>query len=442
MTNVGMRLPMSVYLFVGAPFGPFFRRLAQEIDAAGGKALRTVCEGGEFLETPARCRIVYRRADGDWKRFLRGVVQRSKVKAIITFNDTLPRNRGALEVAEELGLHSFVLENGYLRPHWVTLERDGVNGFSRLPRDPAVYLEARRNAPEPPACRAFPAGLRPHVIHTITHFLAAVAFKPLLGFDARYYGESVYRQAFGYMREYFWRVTHDEAPTLARALALADSGRKVFLALLQKPGDAQLVVHSRHGGNAAFVDELISSFAADAPADAILVVKQHPLDYGVERTPARVAALVARHNLADRVFFLRKTSIDKIMARAHAVVTINSTAGLAAIIENKPVHCVGRAFYNIPGLASAGPLSRFWREAAPPSRELVEGFVAFLKSTSQFNGGFHTPEGRDILAPLLAQRLTEGVRLAADATSEAAKRVTYAERHWFAPPRLGPAAAH
>ena len=261
----------------------------------------------------------------------------------------------------------------------------------------------------------------------------------MLGFDANYYGDSVYRQGVGYVREYFWRVTHDESGVLTRALELAEAGRKVFLALLQKPGDAQLVVHSRHGGNAAFVDELIASFAADAPADAILVVKQHPLDYGVERTPARVASLIARHNLADRVFFLRKTSIDKIMACAHAVLTINSTAGLAAIIEEKPVLCVGRAFYNIPGLTSPGPLSRFWSEATPPSPDLVKGFIAFLKGTSQFNGGFHTPEGREILVPLLAQRLIEGVRFAPKA--EAAKRVTYAERHRFAPARLGAAAA-
>ena len=402
---------------------------------------RTVCEGGEYLETPSHCRIIYRHRNGDWKRFLRGVVRRRKIDAVITFNDTLPRNRGALEVAEEFGIHSFVLENGYLRPHWVTLERDGVNGFSRLPRDPEVYLGARMSAPEPTNKRLFPAGLRPHVIHTITHFLAAIAFKPVLGFDAKYYGDSVYRQGFGYIREYLWRIAHDETPVLARTLELADAGRKVFLALLQKPGDAQLVVHSRHGGNAAFVDELISSFAGEAPADAILVVKQHPLDYGVERTPARVAALIERHNLSDRVFFLRKTSIDKIMVRAHAVVTINSTAGLAAIIEEKPVLCVGRAFYNVPGLTNPGPLSRFWREAAQPSTDLVRGFVAFLKSTSQFNGGFHTPEGREILVPLLAQRLVEGVRLAPKLTSEALKRVSYAERHRRNAKRLETAAA-
>jgi capsular polysaccharide export protein len=430
---------MSVFLFIGAPFGPFFARLAKEIESAGGEVFRTVCEGGEYLETPKANRIVYRHRDGDWKRFLRGVVRRKKIDAVITFNDTLPRNRSALELAEEFGLHSFVLENGYLRPHWVTLERDGVNGFSRLPRDPSVYLEARQVAAEPAEVKRFPAGLKPHVIHTITHFLAAIAFKPALGFDANYYGDSVYRQGFGYAREYLWRKTHDENPVLARALEHAEGGRKVFLALLQKPGDAQLVVHSRHGGNAAFVDELIGSFAADAPDDAILVVKQHPLDYGVERTPARVAALIERHKLADRVFFLRKTSIDKIMSVAHAVVTINSTAGLASIIEEKPVYCIGRAFYNIPGLTNEGPLSRFWRDPIKPSPELVQGFVAFLKSTSQFYGGFHTPEGREILVRLLTQRLIEGVRFAPKTASEAQKRVSYAERHRLAPVRLGAA---
>ena len=432
---------MSVLLFVGAPFGPFFSRLAREIESTGSSVFRTVCEGGEYLETPSHCRIIYRHRDGDWKRFIRGVMRRNKIDAVITFNDTLPRNRAALEVAEEMALHSFVLENGYLRPHWVTLERDGVNGFSRLPRDPEVYLKARLGSGDPARDRNFPAGLRPHVIHTMTHFFAAIAFKPVLGFDANYYGDSVYRQAYGYVKEYLWRLTHDESGALSRVLDLAGKGRKVFLALLQKPGDAQLVVHSRHGGNAAFIDELISSFASNAPDDAILVVKQHPLDYGVERTPIRVAALIARHGLADRVFFLRKTSIDKIMTSAHAVVTINSTAGLAAIIEEKPVLCVGRAFYNIPGLTCAGPLSRFWREAARPSPRLVKGFVAFLKSTSQFNGGFHTPEGREILVPLLAQRLLEGVRQAPKLSAEALNRASYAERHRQIGGRLGAAVA-
>jgi capsular polysaccharide export protein len=41
---------------------------------------------------------------------------RRRIDAVVTFNDTLERNRTALDVAASLGLHSFVLENGYLRP--------------------------------------------------------------------------------------------------------------------------------------------------------------------------------------------------------------------------------------------------------------------------------------------------------------------------------------
>ncbi len=420
---------MAVFLFVGAPFGPFFASLANDIERSGGVVWRIVSEGGEFWETPDRCRVIYHRKQGDWSKFIKTQLRRRKVDALITFNDTLPRNRGALEAAEKARIHSFVLENGYVRPHWVTLERDGVNGFSRLPRDPQVYLDPRYSEAEPAPYVKFVAGLRPHVKHTILHFCAAVALQPIFGFDALYYGDSVFRQGIGYFKEYCWRLANDESQKLSEILSLADQGRKIFLALLQKPGDAQLVVHSRHGGNLAFLDEALASFATNAPDDAVLVVKQHPLDYGVERSAERVDKLVEQHGLAGRVFFLRKTSIDRIMPRAFAVVTINSTAGLAAVIEKKPVFCVGRAFYNIEGLTASGTLDDFWRTATPPSPELIRGFIAFLMNTSQFNGGFHTAEGRAILSPRLAQRLIEGVAVSQRVGVEALKRASYAERH-------------
>lgn len=232
---------MATFLFVGAPFGPFFRTLAQEIERRGGSVWRVVAQGGEVLDTPGRCRIFYRRGSGDWPSFVRKILIGRGIDAVITFNDTLPRNRAALLVAERLGRHSFVLENGYLRPHWVTLERDGVNGFSRLPRDPSVYLDPVFRDAQRQLHHDFEARLRPHVMNAIRHFAAAVAAAPLLGFDARYYGHSVFRQAAGYVGEYAWRLTHDESGGLNAVAALREQGRKVLLCLMQKPGDGQLV---------------------------------------------------------------------------------------------------------------------------------------------------------------------------------------------------------
>ncbi len=38
---------------------------------------------------------------------------------------------------------------GYLRPDWLTLERDGMSSNSHFPADAAHILEAARNLPEP-----------------------------------------------------------------------------------------------------------------------------------------------------------------------------------------------------------------------------------------------------------------------------------------------------
>ncbi len=404
---------MAAFFFVGAPFGPFFKALVKDIERRGGVVWRAVSHGGEVLDTPRRCRAPYRGSSEDWPAFVREVLVTRAIDAVVTFNDTLPRHRAALDAAERLGRHSFVLENGYLRPHWVTLERDGVNGFSRLPRDPAVYLDPIYREAEPVGHQRFEARLRPHVFNTTRHFAAAVAAAPVLGFDTRYYGHSIFRQAAGYIGEYAWRLAHDELAKLDAVSALAAKGRRVFLCLMQKPGDGQLVVHSRHGGNEAFLREVLTSFSVHAPDDAILVIKQHPLDYAIERSYAFVDRMVRQLRLEGRALYLRKTSIDKIMPLTFGVLTINSTAGLATIIDEKPVICVGRSFYDIEGLTFQGSIDAFWREAQAPDPNLVRGFVAFLKSTSQINGGFHSRDGLTLLTPRLAETLVIGAAAAA-----------------------------
>ncbi len=424
---------MASFLFVGAPFGPFFRSLAKDIERRGGTVWRVVSQGGEFLETPRRCRILFR--GGNWAGFVRQAMISRRIDAVVTFNDTLPRNRAALDIAASLKLHSFVLENGYLRPFWVTLERDGVNGFSRLPRDPGVYLDPAYRNQESKAHQAFAARLRPHVINTVRHFAAAIAMWPVLGFDARYYGDSIYRQARGYLGEACWRISHGEADKLQAIAALAREGRKIFLCLLQKPGDGQLLVHSRHRGNEAFLKEVLSSFAVHAPAAATLVVKQHPLDYAVECSARKVETLVAEYGLEGRVIYLRKTSIDKITHFASAVLTINSTAGLAMVVLEKPVICLGRSFYDIEGLTFQGPLHAFWKEARPPDPQLTRGFVAFLMTTSQINGGFHTRTARALLTPRLADRLVEGVAHEVASRLASVTAASYVERNLTPRPR-------
>jgi capsular polysaccharide export protein len=402
-------------LFASAPFGPFFADLAIALEKHGCEVWRFCFEGGDLLETPARNRIVVR-GDEDFALLVADTLHRLQIDCVVTFNDILPRNRILLDEAKARGIERFVLENGYLRPHWVTLERDGVNGFSGLPRDRAFYLAHRARrlsgavvADDDTAAQPFEFRVRYHVLNTIKHFLAAVCAAPFMSFDSSYYGESVWRQAIGYMKEFAWRKCHNEHALIRRIQsAKSVEGRTVFTVLMQKPGDGQLLFHSpfRDRGNNAFLREVIASFSRSAPKDAMLVVKQHPLDYGSEHSPQLAASLFLQHGISDRALYLRMTSIDICMDNSDGLVTVNSTGGLAALQKGLAVKCLGRAVYDVPGLTFQGGLDAFWREGRPAEPEVLEGYVDYLTYSSQLNGGFHTARARALLMPRIVRRLT------------------------------------
>lgn len=242
---------MHRILFISAPFGPFFRYAARALSLRGHSVWRVVWEGGDLLETPFRHQVTFRGDASGEQAFLRQVLTQKHITTIITYNDTSRRNQLAVKLAKELGINRYVLENGYLRPHWVTFEREGVNGFSQLPKDPEFYHSAGAVFAE---TLTFPVRMRDHVRNTMKHFAASLALSPILPFDSRYYGDEAWRQARYYAKEYFWRITHREGHKTSEIVAHKRNGSaKVFVVLMQKPGDAQLRVHSPYRRNRSFL---------------------------------------------------------------------------------------------------------------------------------------------------------------------------------------------
>lgn len=389
-------------LFINAPFGPLFRELAQALESEGVRVLRTVLDGGDWMETPRRNRV-HIDPSRPFPEFVRDLMQAERIGLLVTYNDTRPRSQAALAAARALGIPRLVMENGYLRPHHVTLSRDGVNANSGLSRDPAVALRA---GTPPKPFRTFPVRMRPHVLNTIRHFVWSTLLKPAVPYDPAYYGDPVGRQALGYMREYAYRLSHDETAAFARIERLRGRGA-VALVLMQKPGDSQIRHHSRFAGNVPFLEEVLRSFAAHAPPDTMLAVKQHPLDYGIERLPQAFAGLSRELGLTGRAIYLRRVGIDRVMDAAERIVTINSTGGLQGVMRGLPVKCLGQAVYDVPGLTFQGDLDAFWRDGLSPEPEAVAAYHAYLTAHCQINGGFHTREARRILIPALVRRIVE-----------------------------------
>ncbi len=63
------------------------------------------------------------------------IFSKQKIDAILMYNDCRIIHAKAIKVAKELGIEIWIFEEGYLRPYCITLEKDGVNANSSLPRD-------------------------------------------------------------------------------------------------------------------------------------------------------------------------------------------------------------------------------------------------------------------------------------------------------------------
>ena len=141
------------------------------------------------------------------------------------------------------------------------------------------------------------------------------------------------------------------------------------------------------------MERVIQSFALHAPPDAHLIMKNHPLDTGLDRHGDSARRMARRFDVEQRVQFFETGHLPTIADRAQGTVVINSTVGLAALAHGCAVKTLANPIYSLPGLTFQGSLDEFWRQATPPDRDLYRAFRDVLLATTQVNGNFFTRAG-------------------------------------------------
>jgi capsular polysaccharide export protein len=313
-----------------------------------------------------------------------------------------PYSQEALHAARAMGLKTWILENGYQRPDWITLETDGVNARSGLPREASAYDDADQL--EPPADGPHIGGIAPfHAFNTIAHYTLIVLFSPWMRGYRYPFTVSIHGQVFGHTRRYAVALSTRKARE--RQAERVAKLTPYFLVCLQREGDSQLMVHSELKTNRAFMETVIASFAAHAPADARLAIKNHPLDPGLTNLEREAFKIAATWGVQHRVSFLEGGNFAALARASRGVVGVNSTAALAAAGFGTPVKLLGRAFFDIPGLVDQQPLEGFWSDPAPPDHGLFLRFRRRMSVQTQIYGSYHNPRSLTGTADRLAERL-------------------------------------
>ncbi len=396
---------MRRFLFLQGCTSPFFARLGDRLRRGGYGVYRINFNAGDALYWWRRPAWHYRGRAVELPAFLAPLFERYGFTDVVTLGDTRPVHAEALPVARRFGAQVHVLEEGYFRPNWLTLEEGGINGNSPLPRDPQWYREAGQLVPEPGEGQPVRNPLVLLGAHEVAYH-AAGALNPIL-----YPGYRTHRphsspvELFGWARRFAkmpWYRRRDGG----RIRDLAAGDAPVYLLPLQLDSDSQIWAHSGFEGITELLETVVASFARHAPIGARLAIKNHPLDTGLTDFEAQVAALRRRLDLGSRLVYLETGHLPTLLERAAGVVTVNSSVGTSALIHGCPVIALGRAIYDIPGLTFQGPLDRFWQDAERPDRHLFRAFRRTVIHVSQVNGGFYTRDGMRLAVRHAAARLS------------------------------------
>jgi len=376
-------------LMLQGPNGPFFFRLARRLEALGAEITKVHFNAGDALFWPKRGAIHYRAPIEEWKPALEELLTSRRIEAILLFGQFRHRHAAATRVARRLGIPVYVFEEGYIRPWWITLEREGVNAHS-----PLADLDPAALPPEPeitPPVR-FRFAYAKMAAYSFLYCLAGRVFQSAYPHYVHHHPFR-YRMVFPWlrsgMRKLLYRFT--ERKTLQWLTGPASGS--YFLVPLQLQSDSQLRFHSGLSCNTEFIATVVKSFASRAPAGSRLVFKHHPMERGHTHYGAAIGEIAAAHGIGERVVYIHDGHLPSLLANARGVVVINSTTGLQAMHHGTPVHVCGRAFYSRPGLVSVGPLDEFWTHPVAAPRELSRHFINLVLHRSQINASFYLDSG-------------------------------------------------
>lgn len=383
------------YLFLQGVCSPFFGRLAERLMADGHCVSKVNFNVGDLAYWNAGNAISFRGQLRDLRDFLDALYRRHGISDQVLFGDRRPVHRPAVEHAETFGIRTHVFEEGYFRPHWVTLEREGVNGHSLLPRDPEWFWAVGGDLGADEVVEPFASPFSVRAMHDVAYHAAGAA-NPLLFPRYRTHSPvSAPIEYLGYIRRFsmlrFWNQRD------ARLIAdLVANKVRYYMLPLQLNSDAQIRDHSRFESMSEVIGVVIESFARHAQGGTRLVIKNHPLDMGLTGYERVISRLAKEYDVVGRVDYIESGDLDLLVRHALGLVTVNSTVGSVSLGLNCPTATLSDPIYNLPGLTFQGVLDDFWLQGEPPNRELFRRFRNAVIHCTQANGGFYCEKGIDL----------------------------------------------
>jgi len=374
-------------LFLQGPVGFFFKKLSKQFRKNGANTFRIGLNAGDSFFSTSHNYFPYNGKPEDWETFIVSFLITHKIDKVFLFGDCRFYQSLTVAASDSLSIDVFVFEEGYLRPHYITLERHGVNDYSRISRDPAFYNRIDE------VLLPKPLDSTPNPISNWSIVIAYYFVAKVFWFRYPHY---VHHRNFSAIQEFFFgtrslirKIFYTRRDEKYLPIIKNELSENYFFVPLQTHNDFQILQHSEYGTIEKFIIEVLESFA-EHTKDEYIIFKHHPIDRGRKNYTQFIMEQSLSFSLDKRVLVVHDLYLPTLLDHAKGTITINSTVGLSSILHDTATITLGKAIYDIEGLTNKSmSLKDFWTQGTKPDPILAKKFRQHLIVTTQLNGNFY-----------------------------------------------------
>ncbi|MGG7178116.1 hypothetical protein ACQPU1_11005 [Clostridium paraputrificum] len=315
--------------------------------------------------------------------YLSELVKKENINKFIMWNNSFLFDRIAWFFAMKNNIKVVVLEQGFFRPFTFTVDPRGVNFENSMPREEKYYIDLSIDnerlyryllKPETFDIRDYELDRKSNIYKYSTRYLYSLMDKLAVVINREEDCRIINYSLLDLMKKYRGTAKiNDESISLEK--------KYVFIPF-QVEDDSQIILNSPNiksmNSLVKIIDDLSKYYN-----EYTFVFKEHPA------SKVNYDEVYNKYRINDRLIFLKDGNTKELIKNAEAVITVNSTVGIEALMEGKKVMTLGNAFFNISGLVEHCKILEEIKDSfenlikSKYNKELVEKFLYELRFNYQ-----------------------------------------------------------
>ena len=380
-------------LLLQGPMGSFFKKLQLKLMKNNSVFRIGFNKGDEFFSLKKNF-YPYRDTPIRWRDFINSFLRNKKIKIIFLFGDCRFYHKIAIEEAKKLNIDAYVFEEGYIRPNYITLERNGVNFYSEIIKNRSQFLNQNKfdniNIFEPKNNFSRKNTFSKMAFQSFFYYLISNIY------NSHYPNYSHHRE-FAVFIEVKYAIINVFRLLKNKILEFKfvkfckkQYKNKYYLVPLQTYNDSQVIIHSKYNSIEEFIEEVLISFSKFAKKDKFIFIKHHPVDRGRKNYYKTISSISRKLNIQSRVKIIHDVHLPTLLKNAIGTIVINSSVGFSSLHHKTPVLCLGKSIYDLEGLTAKNiKLNDFWNAKLTVNFDNYLKLRSYLINKTQINDNFY-----------------------------------------------------